>query len=60
MPWALTLALERDGRSIAAKMAIMAITTRSSISVKAWETGFLLRFREVANCIVAVLKINAD
>src|SRR5690349_542687 len=34
MPCALVLALARAGKSIAARMAIMAMTTRSSISVK--------------------------
>ena len=32
-PWALTLALERAGSSMAARMAMMAMTTNSSIKV---------------------------
>src|SRR6266404_3168868 len=35
MPWALIFALLRAGSSSAARMAMMAITTRSSISEKA-------------------------
>src|ERR1041385_4950846 len=35
MPWALALALPKAGRSIAARIAMMAMTTRSSISVNA-------------------------
>src|SRR5438552_1402383 len=35
MPWALALALASAGKSNAARMAIIAITTRSSMSVKA-------------------------
>src|SRR6266404_4610981 len=34
--WALVFALLRAGNNIAARIAMMAITTRSSISVKAW------------------------
>ena len=34
MPWAFCLALVSTGNSRAAKMAMMAITTRSSIKVK--------------------------
>src|SRR5215471_19962801 len=37
MPWALALALLRAGKSMAARMAMMAITTSSSISVNARE-----------------------
>src|SRR6267142_2769109 len=33
MPWALSLAFDRAGRSIAARMAMMAMTTSSSINV---------------------------
>src|SRR5437588_515257 len=39
MPWLLVLALLKAGKSIAARMAIIAMTTRSSIRVKA--RGFL-------------------
>src|SRR5438876_755394 len=43
MPWALSLDLLRAGRSIAARMAMMAITTSSSISVqpesRCWKIG---------------------
>src|SRR5439155_21105187 len=34
MPWALVLALAKAGNSRAARMAMMAITTKSSINVK--------------------------
>jgi hypothetical protein len=34
MPWALALALLRAGKSIAAKMAMIAITTSNSMRVK--------------------------
>ena len=34
MPWALDFALPKAGKSMPAKMAMMAITTKSSISVK--------------------------
>ena len=34
--WALILALLRAGNKSAARIAMMAITTRSSISVKSW------------------------
>src|SRR5258707_10423715 len=34
MPWALVLALLKAGKSIAAKMAMMAMTTSNSIRVK--------------------------
>jgi hypothetical protein len=33
MPWALVLALARAGKSIPARIAMMAITTKSSIKV---------------------------
>src|SRR5213596_1065955 len=36
MPWVFCLAFVRAGRSIAARMAMMAMTTSSSINVKAW------------------------
>jgi len=35
IPWAFCFALDNAGNSIAAKMAMMAMTTRSSMSVKA-------------------------
>jgi hypothetical protein len=34
IPWAWTFALAKAGNNIAAKMAIMAITTNNSINVK--------------------------
>jgi hypothetical protein len=44
MLWALSLALESAGRSMAAKMAIMAMTTNSSIRVNAAEGRLLFFF----------------
>jgi hypothetical protein len=43
---ALALALAKAGNSIAAKMAMMAITTNSSISVNAVEQQFFVSFIE--------------
>jgi len=45
-PVALSFALERAGRSMPARMAMMAITTRSSISVK--PDGALRRRAEIS------------
>src|SRR5438445_7852338 len=43
MAWALTLARARPGRSNPARMAIMAMTTRSSMRVNAWLTWRRMR-----------------
>ena len=44
--WALTFALLNAGNNIAVRIAIMAITTRSSMSVNAWR-GFRPEFDPV-------------
>jgi hypothetical protein len=41
--WALDLAFERAGRSMPARIAMIAITTRSSISVKPEFRGFVVQ-----------------
>src|ERR1700759_2130407 len=59
IPWARTLALDRAGKSIAARIAIMAMTTSNSIRVKParWELDEAEKLRcfgarlLVLNCI---------
>ena len=47
MPWALVLALANAGKSIAAKIAIIAMTTSSSIRVKPAPADGRTRARQV-------------
>ena len=48
-------ALDNAGNNIAAKMAIMAITTSNSISVKAHNTGEALPCRNSVDLLIACL-----
>src|SRR3974390_2460300 len=57
MPWALDLALLRAGSSIAARMAMMAITTSNSMSVNARQLA--AENRPEPNARVQRLEFNA-
>src|SRR5439155_19624091 len=46
--WALSLALDNAGSSIAARMAMMAMTTNSSMRVKAWLRFLFRPFIEIS------------
>src|SRR5215510_10452624 len=49
--WAFSLALARAGNSMDARMAMMAMTTSSSINVNALDVQTLFSFRMSASCM---------